>query len=33
MIVDDAGEVVWFRPHPPVTAMNFRAALTGAGRC
>ena len=27
MIVDDAGEVIWFHPTSPQTAMNFRAAL------
>jgi hypothetical protein len=27
MIVDDAGEVVWFRPTAPQTALNFRAAM------
>ncbi len=26
LILDDAGEVVWFRPTSPRTAMNFRAA-------
>ena len=26
MIVDDAGEIVWFHPTTPHTAMNFRAA-------
>jgi hypothetical protein len=26
MIVDDAGEIVWFHPTTPQTAMNFRAA-------
>lgn len=26
LIVDDSGEVVWFRPTSPRTAMNFRAA-------
>ncbi len=27
LIVDEAGEPVWFRPTVPATAMNFRAAL------
>jgi hypothetical protein len=27
MIIDNAGEVVWFHPTTPNTAMNFRAAL------
>ena len=27
LILDDRGEVVWFRPTTPATAMNFRTAL------
>lgn len=27
LIVDDAGEPIWFHPTTPVTAMNFRAAV------
>jgi hypothetical protein len=33
MIIDNAGEVVWFHPTTPNTAMNFRAALYRARRC